>query len=576
MFGKGKSGNGGPPPSDGRFREVPLRRGRLPIEKTFVDRVIEHFDPIRGAARMRARLQTTMLEGAWNGASKSRRSMAGWETPSLSADGALLPDLFTLRDRSRDLVRNNPLATGAINTVVTRVVGTGLSLHPSIPATELGLTHEQATEWQQETKFRWNMWAESTWCDRARRLNFYGMQRLAMRSVLESGDVFAALHITNRSGAPNPLAVQLIEADRVTNPRGTSDTRDARGGIEFDEDGAPRSYHIYNPAKGGLYGSGIASEGHWIDAFGAASGRRNVLHVFDPRRVDQTRGGPYLAPVMEHLKQLGRYTEAEIDAAVLNAFFAVFIENPTGEGIDPLNSAVSGRYGGASDSPVAGGWDGTLTSGLAVDLPPGAKVTSANPGRPNEAFDPFVQAMLRQIGSALEIPFELLVKHFTSSYTAARAALLDFWLFVRSSRDWFEATFCQPVYEEWLSLEVVHGNIAAPGFFTSAVHRHAWSSATWTGDSMGVLDPQRETAAIRDALDLGLTTLERETMRRDGSNWEDNHAQQVRERNARVEGGLEQSSETGVQPPRRDPGPDQSGATHRLMRSNIYLPPVEY
>lgn len=576
MFGRGKSGKGGPPPADGRFREVQRARELPTLKSTLADRVIEYFDPVRGAARKRARLETTMLDGAWNGASKSRRSMAGWQTPSLSADGAILPDLSTLRDRSRDLVRNNPLACGAINTVVTRVVGTGLSVHPSIPAAQLGLTHEQASAWQQDVKLRWTMWAESTWCDRARRLNFYGLQRLAMRSALESGDVFAALQILTRAGSPNPLAVQLIEADRVANPRGTLDSMEARGGIEYDEDGAPRRYHFYNRAKGSLHGTGVAGEGFWVDAFGAGSGRRNVLHVLDPRRVDQTRGVPYLAPVMEHLKQLGRYTEAEIDAAVLNAFFAIFIENPTGEGIDPLDSAISGRYGGASDSSAAGGWDGTLTSGLAVDLPPGAKVTSANPGRPNEAFDPFVQAMLRQIGSALEIPFELLVKHFTSSYTAARAALLDFWLFVRSSRDWFEATFCQPVYEEWLRIEVASGNIAAPGFFASAMYRHAWSSATWTGDSMGVLDPQRETAAIRDALDLGLTTLERETMRRDGSNWEDNHAQQVRERNARVEGGLVQSGETGTQPQPLDPGADQAGATYSLLRSNIHFPPTEY
>ena len=133
---------------------------------------------------------------------------------------------------------------------------------------------------------------------------------------------------------------------------------------------------------------------------------------------------------------------------------------------------LDGKYQGTSDAPKGSAWDGKLSSGLAVDLPDGAEIESVAPGRPNPSFDPFVLAVLRQVGAALEIPFELLIKHFTSSYTAARAALLDFGLFVRRVRAWTEAQLCQPVYEEWLRIEVASGHIAAPGFFSSDVLRH--------------------------------------------------------------------------------------------------------
>lgn len=100
-----------------------------------------------------------------------------------------------------------------------------------------------------------------------------------------------------------------------------------------------------------------------------------------------------------------------------------------------------------------------------IGLAPGEKVSSVDPGRPNAAFDPFVMAILRQIGVALEIPFELLVKHFTASYSAARAALLEAWKFFYTQRKWLADNFCQPVYEAWLTEAVLSGRVSAPGFF---------------------------------------------------------------------------------------------------------------
>ncbi len=79
-----------------------------------------------------------------------------------------------------------------------------------------------------------------------------------------------------------------------------------------------------------------------MEAHGRETGRRNILHVIDRERAGQVRGVPVLAPVLEALKQLGRYTEAEINAAVISAMFTVFVESayaaeerPFGEMIPP-------------------------------------------------------------------------------------------------------------------------------------------------------------------------------------------------------------------------------------------------
>ena len=198
-----------------------------------------------------------------------------------------------------------------------------------------------------------------------------------------------------------------------------------------------------------------------------------------------------------------------------------------------LESANARRPGAGERLPRGSqAWNGELSSGLVIDIPQG-DVKFADPTRPNVSFDPFVQAVLRQIGAALEIPFELLIKHFTSSYTAARAALLDFWLFVRRRREWLAATFCQPIYQEWLRCEIASGD-AAPGFFANPLTRHAWCEAYRVGDSMGVLDLTARQPREKH-LELGITT--RGVPRHDGSNWGRHHEQQVRSM-ARVAAGL--------------------------------------
>jgi hypothetical protein len=190
------------------------------------------------------------------------------------------------------------------------------------------------------------------------------------------------------------------------------------------------------------------------------------------------------------------------------------------------------------------GWDGTINgssldgAGKAINLLPGEEVDSANPGRPNALFDPFVQAIIRQIGVALEMPFEVLIKHFTASYSAARAALLDAWRFFRGRRDWLATTFCQPVYEAWLEEAVAIGRIAAPGFFADPAIRKAWCATVWVGDGPGSIDPQKEVSAAGERIALGISTRAAESILHDGVDWRIKHKQLVEEEERRREDGL--------------------------------------
>ena len=510
---------------------------RLPeVTPTVVDRVVSYFDPIRGAERHRARMMLA-LAGGYTGAKRDRRATSQWSTGSGSADADILPDLPVLRDRSRDLSRNAPLAGGVISTVVTNVVGTGLDPQSQIDRDLLNIGDEAADAWQRAAEREWWLWAGSQECDITRTQDFCGLQDMALRSVLESGDVLVLKRYVERPGSPYGLKLQFVEGDRVSNPdfRTDQDTLPSgnrvSGGVELDTNGAPVAYHVLRQHPGDIRIGKEAFQWDRIEAFGAESGERMALHLYRRLRPGQTRGVPYLAPVIEPFKQLSRYSESELMAAVVSSFFTVFVKTETGEGLNVATPTA--ETGGLRNDD-----DYKLAPGAMLDLMPGEDVTFANPSRPNAAFDPFVLALCRQIGVALEIPYEILIKHFTSSYSAARAALLEAWKFFRARRQWLTSSFCQPVYEAVITEAVAMGRLEAPGFFEDPLLRQAWLETKWTGPPAGQIDPEAEVNAARKRMALGVSTGAQETAELTGGDIERNIKQLGKERDLREAAGL--------------------------------------
>lgn len=512
---------------------IKIGKEKITVKENLLERAIRTLAPSWGFKRFQARSMMA-LAGGYIGASYSNRSTSQWATRGSDPDSAILFDLPTLRNRSRDMLRNTPIALGAINTNCTNIVGTGLILQSRIDREVLNISDEEASSWESNTEREFRLWAESQECDAARTLTFVSIQELALRSCLENGDVFVLMPYINRKGSPYKLKLQLIEADRICNKGHAANTQTLSGGVERDDNGAPIAYHILDQHPGSIYG---AHTWTWkvIPAFGAKTGRRNVIHLFRTLRPGQNRGVPYLAPVIEMLKQLGRYTDAELMAAVISGMFTVFIKTEQGDGDLALMTPAS-EAGQDAASKASG--DYKLSSGAIVGLGKGESIEVADPKRPNVAFDPFVMAILRQVGVALEIPFEILIKHFTSSYSAARAALLDAWKYFSSRRDWLAMNFCQMVYEAWLDEAISTGRIDAPGFFDDPLIRKAYCGSEWPGPAKGMIDEKAEVQAAQLRIEAGITTLTEETAAMTGGDWLKKHPQTVKEHNMRKAAGL--------------------------------------
>jgi lambda family phage portal protein len=468
--------------------------------------------------------------GQHSGARTDKTSLKNFNPLAGSADADSIGDLRTLRARSRDLGRNAPIARGARNTSKTNVVGAGLRLSARIERELLGMDEDAAEAWEAKAERLFHLWAKSKQADVTRTQNFYEMQALAFTSAWDSGDVFA-LRRYKEGTSFLALCVQMIEADRVCTPIDKQNLFYLRDGIELDEDLEPVAYHVLNRHPGDYLFVHPFDPQDWarIPARGTATNAPLMIHLFDRDRVDLTRGVPSLAPVIEALKQLDRYAEAELMAAVVSAFFTVFVKttNPDGmgDGISLPQPGNQDHYGPAplQDNEMA------LGSGTITELSPDEDISIANPNRPNANFDPFFLAVIRQIGIALGIPYEVLIMHFSSSYTASKAAIETARQFFEDRREWLARNFCQPVYEWFLFEAVTRGLIDAPGFFDDPVKRAAWCGSLWLGRAPIVLDAVKDATAAEQWIDLGVETVESVTRKTTGGNWVTNQEQRGRE-----------------------------------------------
>ncbi len=492
-----------------------------------IDRAINAISPEKALKREVARKKLSLVNSGYGnyGANATKKAVIGWTHGGGSHREDIEEHISTLRQRSRDLYcGGSTLATGAVKRLRTNAVGTGLHLKSTINEEILGISSEEARKLEETIEREFAHWANSTNCDIERIDNFYQLQQLALLNALLSGDSFALMTTTKRTGSIYDLRIELVEADRVSTPDNETINPLYCEGVEKNANGEVVAYHIskFHPLS---FQDREPREWVRVKAFGEKTGRRNVIHVMNRERIGQVRGVPFLSPVIETIKQLGRYTEAEVLAAVINGLFTVFIEKESASDDVPFGEAVP------EDMQVDSEDEGSieLAPGAVIDLGEGEKANMVNPGRPNPNFDSFVMAVIKQIGAALEIPYELLIMAFSNNYSASRAAILEFFKVIKMYRAWFVTDFCQPIYEEWLCEAVAKGRINAPGFFNDPIIKDAYCSAEWNGPSAGQLDPKKEVEAAELRVQGGFSTRERETTELTGTDFYKNIKQRKRE-----------------------------------------------
>ncbi len=458
------------------------------------DRVVGWFNPTRGARRILAR-EIMAIGGAYQAAERTRLR-SDWNVLS---EGPT-PDKWTLdtiRDRSRQAGRNDPIANGAIDTLCVNVTGQGLRPQSAINAARAGISETMARDLQEAAEWAFKKWAENA--DIAGRLDFDDLQFLALTRIIEDGEVLVNLPWSTDKWRHYKRATELIEADRLVPPMDR--LVEAPNGIRIGKQGEALSYFIRKSLTSGETTEVAARD---------ADGRPRILHIYPARRAGQTRGLPWFTPILTYLKDLGAYIEAEIVTARVAACLAVFITKD-----DPI--AAAGAMGSSTETST-GARVQTIEPAQISYLKHGENIQVVDPRGPGKSFNDFTVQMLRMIGTSLGIPYEILTKDFSkTNYSSARAALLEGRRNFIRWRKWLSKKLCQPIWETVIEEAYLRGDFKAPNFYG---RRYEYTRTRWIGAGWGWVDPVKEVDSSRMAIDYGLSTWAEEAAGQ-GRDWEE-------------------------------------------------------
>jgi lambda family phage portal protein len=428
----------------------------------------------------------------------------------------LLTDYWTLRQRSSELFERNLYARGIVRRLVENEINVGLHLEATPDETILGHARDSLVDWSELTETRFALWgARPRLCDHAEQQSFGALQAQARLESLVAGDVLVLLRQDPRTRLPR---VQLINGAAVQTPFALQFKEPSGGnrvehGVELDDRDRHVAYWILQ--RDGQYKR--------LPAYGEKSGRRLAWLLYGTdKRLDDVRGKPLLALVLQNLKEIDRYRDSVQRKALINAMLAMFIKK--GEermGTRPITGGAV-RRGTETTVDTAG----TERTFKLAEFLPGAVIEELQVGEEpvpyvangtTEGFGEFERAIVQAIAWPNGIPPEILTLSFNSNYSASQAAINEFKLRLNVVRHEFGDRFCQPVYEDWLLSEVLTQKHDAQGLLKAWRDPSqydvlgAWLLTDWAGQIKPAVDLSKLVRGYRMMVAEGFITRARAT-----------------------------------------------------------------
>jgi lambda family phage portal protein len=503
------------------------------LKMNALDRAIGYFSPGRALRRAKARTALGFMAGGVSRTGAGRKgSLGNWFVRRLNRYSEERERL-TISDRSADLIANNPHATSIVDSTALATVGGPGLLPQSKPAFKwLGISEEAAAEVAEQAE--WCFWEWSRQADVEGEDHFSDIQYLTIRNMIGGGEYLNLPVNVSGPGRTFDLAIQVLDPRRLRTPHNLFSDKDIRDGIRLGPHSERLLYYVADPDDGHL--TTTLTSQHFREIPAWIGHRRGIFHGFHRKDAEQVRGISALAPVIKLFRDYDDYMDFEVIGAILAASFPVFIETPDGE--EP------GEYtGDTTDAPAASGGvqkikeyhPGQVLYGSLNQKPH----ILGNNNRTGNSFPVFVETLLRAMGAACGLPYEVVAKDFSkANYSSARAAMLEAWRLIQFYQNWMINHFCQPVWEMVFEEAWLRGRIllpaGAPDFYRA---KALWTNATWTPPKRGHIDPVKEIASGKEALVSNMLTMA-DWYAEQGKDYEEELRQIAKERELMKELGL--------------------------------------
>lgn len=441
-----------------------------------LDRLIGLFSPEAEFNRTMARMKLDQVR-AYEGAKNTRRTR-GWRAGKEGPNTEVSRARATLRDRSRDLVRNNPWAADAVTKLVDYQIGTGIRPRSRTGNKTLDKRVNKAfAEWAAK-------------CDVAGEMDFWNVQAAIARSRIEAGEGLALLVRPNAAemraaGLRVPLQLQLVESDMLAGTwpvKPSAPGNRVVDGVEVTPQMRRVAYHLYTDHPGEMLYPSASRRLEFVPA-------ERVLHIYRADRVNQLRGVPDMAAGLMRLRMLDELEDAVIEQAKVAALLAAFTVSPGGATMGPLGGAKDGETGERRR---------TMAPGMIHALAPGEDVKFNSP--PNAGGVPeHLRHQLRAFAAVMGLPYDLLTGDLSqANYSSLRAGRLAFkrrlevlqWMLLIPK-------LCQPVWDAWVQAAIAAGVLP---------ERQGGYPCEWGPPRFELLDPLAEAKGIEKEIRLGLKT----------------------------------------------------------------------
>lgn len=456
----------------------------------------------------------------FKGADLTEKSVRFWRPDLLAPHDEFSRDIQeTLISRVRDLYRNNPLAKAIIRRLCDNVIGTGVKLRVSINNEILGISQEDSYRLENKITRLFSLWGET--CDFYGVNSFNSLQYLIYLEYLITGECFI-----NTPMLDDNLKLQVIESEYVDNPAFNPDMELLKNGIKLNKQGIPVSAFVreHHPNDYNV----VPIRWHEVPFYGGLTKLKRLLQLYRQERGCLYRGIPPLATVMGHLKSLEKFTDAELAAAVIASYFAIYIKKST-----PPMSPYS--HTGVADDADPEKKELNLTNGMILDLDAGESIEQVNPTRPNSEFAPFYNDILNQITASFGIAPEWVKVIFGSTYSASKGASLQTWKTIMAERGLFIDQVLNHVFKLFLRVLITKGKVDLPlnDEILYAITPH------WIGTGRDEIDEYKATLAADKRISMGISTLQREAEELQGEDWLGVTKQRSVETRLRQQSGLE-------------------------------------
>jgi lambda family phage portal protein len=446
----------------------------------------------------------------YDGASRTKRTMANWRPKLVTSEKAITQDSDTLIARAHDLFRNSGLIQGALRTLCDRVVGYQYKLDLRPDYRTLGISREVATDWSLAVQRRWNSYAMSNdnQIDASGRTNLVGFLRAAYADAWLSGDAIAMREflpnrLQRRSSFKYATSFNLIDGDRLSSQGAEVANRDVRRGIHVGPFGEAIGYYILPNSPNGLAKQINNRLPAYYPKF--SGDFQNVFHVFElSKGGEQTRGISRLSSVIERIKQADQMTSAELESAIVNAMMSFYVESQFGQ-----ESAFKAL--GAQDGTFQAQWESqsqwAQLNAIEYDgarithLFPGEKIGQLKGERGSAVIGEFNKELKREISSGFGGSYSSVSQDWTgASFSSLKAEQAEFWERCKSDRALLINPLATGMFKAWLDEAILRGIITPPAGLNWMESRDLLTNCDWIGSPKPVWDSVGE----RTAQNIGL------------------------------------------------------------------------